>query len=69
MAFLCTSKKDEELQLETQKGKTLKLSPGRYEVTSRGGKGREMSRKDTVKLVLKPLELVTLPEAPKPEKK
>jgi DNA gyrase subunit A len=69
MAFLCTSKKDAELQLETQKGKTLKLSPGKYEVTSRGGKGREMSKKDTVKAVLKPLELVTLPEAPKPEKK
>jgi DNA gyrase subunit A len=72
MAFLCTSKKDAELTLETAKGKTLKLSPGKYEVTGRGGKGREMSKKDEVKSVNRPLELVSLPEAPKsdkPEKK
>ena len=72
LAFLCTSKKDAELQLETAKGKTLKLTPGKYEVTSRAGKGREMSKKDSVKSVNRPLELVALPEAPKsdkPEKK
>lgn len=72
LAFLCTSKKDAELQLETAKGRTLKLSPGKYEVTSRAGKGREMSKKDQVKSVNRPLELVALPEAPKsdkPEKK
>ncbi|MEW6435208.1 MAG: DNA topoisomerase IV subunit A [Myxococcota bacterium] len=72
VGFLCTSKKDAELQLETVKGRTLKLSPGRYGVTSRAGKGREMSKKDSVKSVNRPLELVALPEAPKsdkPEKK
>ena len=62
MAFLCTSKKDAEILLETAKGKTLKLSPGRYEVTGRGGKGREMSKKDEIKTVTRALELVLLPE-------
>ena len=33
MAFLCTSRKDAAISLETDKGKTLELSPGRYEVT------------------------------------
>jgi DNA gyrase subunit A len=68
MAFLCTAKKDAELTLETVKGKTLKLTPVKYEVTGRGGKGREMSKKDQVKSVTRPLEIVALPEAPKPEK-
>ncbi len=70
MAFLCTSKKDASLEIETQKGKKLTLSPGKYEVTSRGGKGREMSKKDKVKSINRPLERVTLPEAEtKDEKK
>jgi DNA gyrase subunit A len=72
MAFLCTSKKDAELTLETAKGKSLKLTPVRYEVTGRGGKGREMSKKDEVKTVSRPHEFILLPEAPKtdkPEKK
>ncbi len=68
MAFLCTSRKDAELTIETTKGKSLKLTPGRYEVTGRGGKGREMSKKDTVKSISRPLEFVTLPEAPKEKK-
>jgi DNA gyrase subunit A len=68
MTFLCTSKKDVEIQLETAKGKTLKFSPGRYEVTGRGGKGREMSKKDEVKQVIRPLDLVLLPEVPKTDK-
>jgi DNA gyrase subunit A len=68
-AFLCTSRKDAALTLETDKGRTLTLTPVRYEVTSRGGKGREMSRKDAVKSVTRPLEVVALPEPPKPEPK
>ena len=39
-----SSKKDAKILLETQKGKNLELSPGRYEVTSRAGKGRESLR-------------------------
>ena len=68
MTFLCTSKKDSEIVLETAKGKTLKFSPGRYEVTGRGGKGREMSKKDEIKTVSRPLEFVLLPEEPKNDK-
>lgn len=66
VAFLCSAKKDAALTLETAKGKTLTLSPGKYEVAGRAGKGREMSKKDSVKQVQRPLELVALPE---PEKK
>jgi DNA gyrase subunit A len=64
IAFLCSSKKDATLELETTKGKTLTLSPGKYEVTSRGGKGREMSKKDKVKHVHRALERLALPEPP-----
>jgi DNA gyrase subunit A len=64
MAFLCSSKKDASLEIETSKGRTLSLSPGKYEVTSRGGKGREMSKKDKVKSVTRPLERIALPEPP-----
>jgi DNA gyrase subunit A len=60
--FLCTSKKDQELSLETTKGRSLKLSPGKYEVTSRAGKGREMSKKDSVKTVLRAPLVIVLPE-------
>ncbi|MBL8915689.1 MAG: DNA topoisomerase IV subunit A [Archangium sp.] len=64
MAFLCTTKKDKVLTLETQKGRTLKLTVDAYEVTGRGGKGREMSKKDTIKSVSRELEIVKLPEPP-----
>ncbi|MFL5321343.1 MAG: DNA topoisomerase (ATP-hydrolyzing) subunit A [Myxococcaceae bacterium] len=68
VAFLCSHKKDEALELETAKGRKLELSPGRYEVTSRGGKGREMAKKDTIKTVSRAVTFVQLPE-PKEEKK
>jgi DNA gyrase subunit A len=68
VAFLCSSKKDAKIELETNKGKKLELSPGRYEVTSRAGKGREMSKKDKVKAVHKELTWLTLPEAPAEKK-
>jgi DNA gyrase subunit A len=64
VGFLCTSKKDASLPLETQKGKKLELSPGKYGVTTRGGKGREMSKKDRVKAVLQGVTWVPLPEKP-----
>jgi DNA gyrase subunit A len=79
VAFLCTTDKKAALTLETTKGRTLELSPGRYEVTGRGGKGREMSKKDKVKSVKReivrvslPVEVSTRPAGPvtaKPEKK
>jgi DNA gyrase subunit A len=68
-AFLCTAKKDQAISLETSKGRTLELSPGRYEVTSRAGKGREMSKKDSVKSVVRPPLIVTLPETEKKDEK
>jgi DNA gyrase subunit A len=64
-AFLCTPDKKASLRLETNKGRRLELSPARCEVTSRGGKGREMSKKDGVKSVHHELVWVRLPEEKK----
>ncbi len=62
LAFLCTSKKDAGLELETSKGRKLLLSPGRYELSARGGRGREMARRETVKLFATPFTFTPLPE-------
>jgi len=62
LAFLCTAQKDAELALETSKGLKLTLSPGKYELSSRGGRGREMAKKETVKLLATPLVWTPLPE-------
>jgi DNA gyrase subunit A len=62
LAFLCTARKDAELQLETSKGRKLALSPGKYELSTRGGRGREMAKRETVKLVATPLVFIPLPE-------
>jgi DNA gyrase subunit A len=64
VAFLCTSDKEEKLELETEKGRKLELSPRKYEVASRGGKGREMAKKDRIKTVARPILFVPLPEKP-----
>jgi DNA gyrase subunit A len=62
--FLVTppSQKDAKLEFETQKGRQLHLSPAKYEVTGRGGKGREMSKRDAVEKVAKPITFIQLPE-------
>ena len=44
------------------RSKRSKGSPGRYEVSARGGRGREMAKKETVKLVATPLTWTPLPE-------
>ena len=62
LAFLCTARKDASLELETTKGRKLTLSPGRYEVSTRGGRGREMARRETVKLLATLLVWTPLPE-------
>jgi DNA gyrase subunit A len=54
--------KDAGIGYETQKGRKLVLTPGRQEVTGRGGKGHEMSRKDAVKEVQRAPLFVPLPE-------
>ncbi|MFN0062444.1 MAG: DNA topoisomerase (ATP-hydrolyzing) subunit A [Myxococcaceae bacterium] len=51
LGFLCTTKKDEVLELETTKGKKVSLSVKTYDISSRGGKGHQMSKRDNVKLV------------------
>jgi DNA gyrase subunit A len=62
IAFLCSADKQSSIKLESQKGKKLELTPGKYGTTSRGGKGREMSRKDKVKVIERPVDWVRLPE-------
>ncbi len=68
VAFLSTSKKANVLELETSKGKKLTLGIDTYELTARGGKGREMAKKEKVKLAASPLSWIPLPEKPKEEK-
>ncbi|HSP19907.1 MAG TPA: DNA gyrase C-terminal beta-propeller domain-containing protein, partial [Myxococcaceae bacterium] len=68
LAFLCTSDREARLELETSKGKKLVLSPTRYEVSARGGRGREMARKETLKLLAAPLRWTPLPEDEKEER-
>ncbi len=62
MGFVCSAKKEAALSIETAKGRTLELSLAKYGVTSRGGRGREMSKKDEVKSVRRELEVITIPE-------
>ncbi|QRO02538.1 DNA topoisomerase IV subunit A [Archangium violaceum] len=57
--------KEAGITFETQKGRKLTLHAGRHEVTGRGGKGHEMSRKDAVKEVLHAPLFVPLPEQKK----
>ena len=68
LAFLCTADKAAAIELETSKGRKLVLSPSKYEVSARGGRGREMARKETVKLLPMPLEWTPLPEEKKEER-
>jgi DNA gyrase subunit A len=49
VGFLCTNDKKAELPLETAKGRKLELTI--REAGTRGGKGRQLARKDTVKPV------------------
>jgi DNA gyrase subunit A len=57
--------KEAGIAFETQKGRKLALHPGRYGVTSRGGKGHELSRKDAVKEVQRAPVFIPLPEQKK----
>ncbi|MCP3097655.1 DNA topoisomerase IV subunit A [Myxococcus sp. K15C18031901] len=54
--------KDAKLEFETQKGRKLSLAPSKYGVTGRGGKGHEMSKRDTVESVARPVVFIQLPE-------
>lgn len=59
------SQKDVGLTFETNKGRKLTLTPAKYGVTGRGGKGHEMSKKDAVKEVARPVTFIPLPEQKK----
>jgi DNA gyrase subunit A len=64
IAFLCTTDKEQTIELESSKGgKKLSLGVKSYELAARGGKGREMVKKDKVKVAHRPITFVPLPEA------
>src|SRR5438874_902118 len=63
VAFLCTSDKEQRIELESGKGKKLSLGVKTYELAARGGKGREMVKKDKVKVAQRPIAFLALPEA------
>jgi DNA gyrase subunit A len=63
IAFLCASDKEQSIELESSKGgKKLSLGVKTYELAARGGKGREMVKKDKVKVVQRQIAFVPLPE-------
>ena len=57
--------KEAGITFETQKGRKLTLHAGKFEITGRGGKGHEMSRKDAVKEVARLPLYIPLPEQKK----
>src|SRR6266851_4663915 len=63
IAFLCTTDKEQRIELESGKGKKVSLSVKTYELSARGGKGREMVKKDKVKVAQRQIAFVPLPEA------
>jgi len=67
IAFLCTTDKEQRIELESSKGKKISLGVKTYELAARGGKGREMVKKDKVKVAQRQIAFVPLPE-PKEEK-
>src|ERR1700682_80845 len=63
IGFLCTSDKKAELPLETAKGRKLELTV--RQPATRGGKGRQLVRKDTVKPLPTGPVVQSLPEEKK----
>lgn len=61
MAFACGDGST-TIEYETEKARALKLTAGRYEVTSRGGRGREMAKKDRVQTVVVRPWIMALPD-------
>src|SRR5438874_8761014 len=63
IAFLCTTDKEQRIALESVKGeKKLSIGVKTYELAAGGGKGREMVKKDKVKVAQKQIAFVPLPE-------
>src|SRR5437763_3064638 len=63
VAFLCTSDKEQRIELESGKGKKLSVGVKTYELAARGGKGREMVKEDKVKVAQRPIAFLALPDA------
>jgi len=63
VAFLATSQKNAVVQLETTKGRKLELTTFRQEPVSRGGRGHQLVKRDTVKPLAQPAVFVQLPPA------
>src|SRR5216684_2348995 len=61
IAFLCTTDKAQRIELESSKGKKVSLGVKTYELSARGGKGREMVKKDKVKVAQRQIAFVPLP--------
>ena len=59
---LCGTDKDQRIELESSKGKKLSLGVKTYALAGRGGKGREMVKKDKVKLAQRAIQFLPLPE-------
>ncbi len=56
---LAKGKAETPLLLETATGKQIAVGPKAYEVTSRGGKGREVVKRSLVKVVPQPVKVTT----------
>jgi DNA gyrase subunit A len=65
VAFLCTSERKAAIALETAKGRKLELTAFGHEAVDRGGRGRQMVKKDKVKPPSLPPVFVALPEEEK----
>jgi DNA gyrase subunit A len=53
------SSRETPLTVESSTGRRLDIGPGSYEVTARGGKGRELFKRQTLKLVAPPVKVTT----------
>jgi DNA gyrase subunit A len=65
-AFLCSADKGAFLHFETQRKRKLRFQLGAVAITSRGGKGREMSKKDAIECISFSKEVKDISEEAKP---
>ncbi len=65
IAFLCTRDKQASIPVETTKGRKLELTTFRQEPVSRGGKGHQLVKRDTVKALPTGPVVQALPEEKK----
>jgi DNA gyrase subunit A len=68
VAFLCSSHRDAAIQLESSKGRKLELTVFGHDPARRGGRGRQMSKRDKVKAIGTGPVIVQLPPSPEEKK-